>query len=266
MADALDPDALRAASVTSDGPWRSVEHHDTIGSTNVRAAALDGPWRVVVADHQSQGRGRLARRWEAPPGASVAVSATVPVPAAGPAWLPLVAGLAVVQAVEAVTGLRAELKWPNDVLLPDDGSRKVCGILCELVAGTRERAAFVVVGTGLNVSQTREELPVPTATSLSLAGADAVDRTALVAAYLRALARRLGEPAASVREAYRSRCTTIGRLVTLSLPDGATVTGEAVGVDADGRLLVDGPQGRVAWAAGDVVHARPPAAGEPPVK
>jgi BirA family transcriptional regulator, biotin operon repressor / biotin---[acetyl-CoA-carboxylase] ligase len=263
MADALDPDALRALVVGSDAPWLDVEHHDTIGSTNVRAAALDGPWRVVVADHQSQGRGRLARPWEAPPGASVAVSATVPVPAAGPAWLPLVAGLAVVEAVEAVTGLRAELKWPNDVLLPDDGSRKVCGILCELVAATRDRPAFVVVGTGVNVRQTRQELPVPTATSLSLAGAHDVDRTALVAAYLRALAERIGEPAGSVREAYRSRCSTIGRLVTLTLPDGATLTGEAVGMDVEGRLLVDGPQGRVAWAAGDVVHAGPPAGGAP---
>jgi BirA family biotin operon repressor/biotin-[acetyl-CoA-carboxylase] ligase len=81
---------------------------------------------------------------------------------------------------------------------------------------------------------------------------------------VRALADRLDEPAESVREAYRTRCSTIGWLVTLSLPGGATVTGEATGVDADGRLLVDGPQGRGAWAAGDVVHTRPGDGGPPP--
>lgn len=262
--DALDPDALQRAVLSPAGPWLEVEHHRTIGSTNARAAQLDGPWRVVVADHQSQGRGRLARRWEAPPGASVAVSATVPVPTTGLGWLPLLAGLAVVEAVEAVTDLRAELKWPNDVLLPADGSRKVCGILCELVAARGGRPAFVVVGTGINVSQTRDQLPVPTATSLSLAGAGDVDRTALVAAYLRALADRLGDPVGTVRDAYRARCSTLGRTVTLSLPQGGAVTGEAVGVDADGRLLVDGPEGRIAWAAGDVVHTRMPQADPSP--
>ncbi len=260
MAAALDPDALRATLVTPGSPWLDVEHHASIGSTNARAAALDGPWHVVVADHQSQGRGRLARRWEAPPGSSVAVSATVPVPAAGAGWLPLTAGLAVVEAVESVTGLGAELKWPNDVLLPADGSRKVCGILCELVAPDGARAGFVVVGTGVNLSQTRDQLPVPTATSLALAGAADADRTALVAAYLEALARLVREPVDRVREAYRTRCSTLGRLVTLSLPDGTTVTGDAVAVDDDGRLVVDGPDGRISWAAGDVVHARMPQA------
>ncbi|MEP6630265.1 MAG: biotin--[acetyl-CoA-carboxylase] ligase [Lapillicoccus sp.] len=256
MTPTLDPDALRAALLTPAGEWETVEHHRTIGSTNRRAAELGRPWRVVVADHQSEGRGRLARRWEAPPGSSVAVSATVPTPEGGTGWLPLTAGLAVVEAVESVTGLTAELKWPNDVLLPADGGRKVCGVLCEMVtSGSRP---FVVVGAGINVSQTREQLPVPTATSLALAGAADADPTALVVAYLGRLAARLGEPAALVREAYRQSCATIGRAVALSLPDGQTLTGAAVAVDDDGRLVVDGPDGRIAWAAGDVVHARPP--------
>ena len=223
------------------------------------------PWAVVTADHQSQGRGRLARRWEAPPGTSVAVSALVPLPEVGQGWTPLIAGLAVAEAVEATTGLATQLKWPNDVLLPADASRKVCGILCEVVPGTQADLTrhLVVVGTGLNVSQRRDELPVTTATSLVLAGAGEVDRTTLVAAYLTRLATLLRASRATTQASYRRRCATIGQDVTLSLP-GETRTGRAVAVDDDGRLVVDGPGGRLAWAAGDVVHTRPAASGSGP--
>ena len=266
MTGALDPVRLRAAVVRTGSPWVDVEHHPTIGSTNARAAQVAQPWRVVTADHQSQGRGRLARRWEAPPGTSVAVSAVVPPPRTGLGWTPLLAGLAVVDAVEATTGLRAQLKWPNDVLLPADGWRKVCGILCEVVPDAQRDPTRqpVVVGTGLNIGQDRDQLPVATATSLALAGAVDVDRTALVAAYLRRLAELLDEDAAVTQGAYRLRCVTIGQDVTLHLPDGETRSGRAVAVDEHGRLVVDGPRGRLAWAAGDVVHARLPSAGSGP--
>jgi BirA family biotin operon repressor/biotin-[acetyl-CoA-carboxylase] ligase len=180
MPGSLDRELLYAALVTPGSPWRDVEYHATIGSTNARAAMVGEPWRVVVADHQSQGRGRLARSWEAPPGTSVAVSATVPLPPEGAAWLPLLAGLSVAEAVTAATGLDAHLKWPNDVLLPGDGDRKVCGVLCEVVTGVGP--AVVVVGAGVNVDQSRDQLPVDTATSLVLAGAQEVDRNRLVAA------------------------------------------------------------------------------------
>lgn len=258
VAGSLDGEVLRAALLTPDSPWRDVEHHATIGSTNARAAWLGEPWRVVVADHQSEGRGRLARTWEAPPGAAVAVSATVPVPLDGAAWLPLLAGLAVAEAVEATTGLAASLKWPNDVLLPDDGDRKVCGVLCEVMSGPGE--SVVVVGAGINVDQDRAGLPVDTATSLTLAGATSVDRNRLVAAYLSRLsswyAALTGGQAGRLREAYRERCGTVGRTVTLSRPAGADVFGTAESVDDEGRLVIDAADGRHAWAAGDVTHVR----------
>ncbi len=258
MPGSLDGQTLRAALVTIGSPWRDVEHHASIGSTNARAALLGTRWRVVAADHQSAGRGRLARTWLAPSGTSVAVSATMPIPAEGQGWLPLVAGLAVADAVTAVTGLAANLKWPNDVLLPADGDRKVCGVLCEVVTGTTE--PFVVVGAGINVDQTRDELPVATATSLSLAGADEPDRDRLVVAYLSALAggyaALTGGGAGRLRDAYRARCTTLGRTVTLTRPDGPDVHGTAVAVDDDGRLVIDTADGRHAWAAGDVTHVR----------
>ena len=258
MAGSLDVDVVRAALLTPGSPWREVEHHSTIGSTNARAAALGQPWRVVLADHQSAGRGRLTRTWQAPPGTSVAVSATVPPPADRQGWLPLLAGLAVGEAVTATTGLAARLKWPNDVLLPADDDRKVCGVLCEVVTSAGE--PFVVVGAGINVDQSRDQLPVDTATSLRLAGAAEVDRDRLVAAYLSALARRYAELTGgeddTVRDAYRSRCDTLGRPVTLSRPGGPVVHGTAVAVDDDGRLVIDGTDGPLAWAAGDVTHVR----------
>jgi len=258
MAGSLDREVLYAALVTSGSPWHDVEHHATIGSTNARAAWLAEPWRVVVSDHQSEGRGRLARTWEAPPGTSVAVSATVPVPESGPAWLPLMAGVAVAEAITEVAGLDADLKWPNDVLLPSDGDRKVCGVLCEVVQAPR--SGFVVIGAGVNLDQDRGELPVDTATSLALGGAPEVDRNRLVTAYLTALARWYGAltggDAAPLRDAYRRRCSTVGRSVTLTRPDGPDLLGTAVAVDDDGRLVVEAADGRHAWAAGDVTHLR----------
>jgi BirA family transcriptional regulator, biotin operon repressor / biotin---[acetyl-CoA-carboxylase] ligase len=258
VAGSVDREVLYAALVTSGSPWQDVEHHATIGSTNARAALLGAPWYVVVADHQSEGRGRLARTWEAPPRTSVAVSATLPVPFRGLGWMPLLAGLSVSEAVSSITGLDTELKWPNDVLLTDDAHRKVCGVLCEVVTGAGD--GCVVVGAGINVDQGREQLPVDSATSLRLAGAGEVDRNRLVLAYLSALthwyASLTRADEAGLHDAYRRRCGTVGQEVVLSRPDGADVLGTAVAVDDDGRLVIDAADGRCAWAAGDVTHLR----------
>jgi BirA family biotin operon repressor/biotin-[acetyl-CoA-carboxylase] ligase len=168
------------------------------------------------------------------------------------------AGVAVAEAITAVTGLAVELKWPNDVLLPSDGDRKVCGVLCEVVQAPSGRC--VVIGAGINLDQDRGELPVDTATSLALGGAPDVDRNRLVAAYLSAVAHWFGAltggDAALLRDTYRQRCSTIGRAVTLTRPDGPDLLGTAVAVDDDGRLVVESADGRHAWAAGDVTHVR----------
>src|SRR4051812_21961140 len=195
--------------------------------------------------------------------------------------MPLMAGLALSRAVGEVTAaaghrLTARLKWPNDVLLADDGDRKVSGILCELVgagAGAGSAGAAVVVGTGVNVDQTREELPVGTATSLALAGA-AVRREDLLTAYLDHLVAVLpgagvqvgserahpGDVAA-VRAAYRQSCSTLGLEVRLQLPTGEVEVGPAVDVNDDGALVVRTARGTRSFAAGDVVHVRPAAGG-----
>jgi BirA family transcriptional regulator, biotin operon repressor / biotin---[acetyl-CoA-carboxylase] ligase len=260
MRSSLDREVLHGALVRPGSPWRAVTVHAELDSTNAELARSGALWEVVVADHQTAGRGRLGRSWEDVPGATVAVSALLPMPETGPGWLPLVTGLALHRAIADVTGLVTGLKWPNDVLAEADAWRKVCGVLCEVVP------AGGVVGAGVNVSQERDELPVETATSLRLCGAGDVRREALITAYLSHLAslhRALTGPYAGrlvAQDAYRSACLTIGAEVDLHVgPAGAPGRIRrlvATGIDAQGRLTVQGPGGEEAIAAGDVVHVR----------
>ncbi|HEY7720009.1 MAG TPA: biotin--[acetyl-CoA-carboxylase] ligase [Pedococcus sp.] len=255
MREPLQREALHEALVTSDSPWQDVDVRAEVGSTNAEVARAGRPWHVVVADHQSAGRGRLGRTWEDTPRTSIAVSALLPAPDSGVGWMPLVTGLAVSRAVAEVAGVDAAVKWPNDVLVAEDDWRKVCGVLCEV------HPAGVVVGFGVNVDQTREELPVDTATSLRLCGAEEVRREDLVVACLRHLAALHADLVAGgarregVRAAYRAACRTLGLLVDVTAGD-RTSRVRAVGVDDEGRLVVRGESGEYAVAAGDVVHVR----------
>ncbi|MBR7743500.1 biotin--[acetyl-CoA-carboxylase] ligase [Phycicoccus sp. BSK3Z-2] len=245
---------LDAASVTPGGPWSPVEYHDRVGSTNDVLRADPRPGRVVVADVQEAGRGRLARSWTTTPGTSLAVSVLVPVPPSGALWVPLLVGLAVREAVAEVSGLVVDLKWPNDVLVPSDGDRKLAGVLCEWTD------VGVVAGLGLNVGTAREDLPLDTATSLRAAGHDA-PRTDLLEAYLRRLADLLAAdtgPAGPTADAYRAVCSTLGRDVEVHLPGGTVRRGRATGVDAEGRLVLRTDGGTAQVTAGDVVHVRQP--------
>jgi BirA family biotin operon repressor/biotin-[acetyl-CoA-carboxylase] ligase len=152
-----------------------------------------------------------------------------------------------------VAQVETTLKWPNDVLVPGDGDRKVSGILCEMLP------EGVLVGTGINVSQTREQLPVDTATSLALAGAHDLDRQRLLTAFLEqmhavhAQALRPG----SQRAEYAAACSTIGRDVVVERAGSGSSRMHVTGVDASGRLVGRDSAGRdVVVAAGDVVHVR----------
>lgn len=162
-----------------------IERYDVVGSTNDVAVAAAGERQpeglVVVADEQRAGRGRLGRGWESPKGAGLYVSVLLRPPVPPPAWplLGLLCGVAAVAALRRAGGVEGALKWPNDVLV--DG-RKIAGILAEVTGDA------VVVGMGLNVLQTRDQLPRPDATSILLAGGR-VDREALLTAWLDELAR-----------------------------------------------------------------------------
>lgn len=242
------------------------------GSTNADLAAavrLGGTgFRVLVTDHQETGRGRFSRPWQDAPGTSALMSLLIPNdrPATDWGWLSMVAGLAVVRAVEEAGAdpRRVTLKWPNDVLVDAEREHggKLCGILSERVDGPA--GPHAVIGIGLNVSMGSEDLPVPTATSLALCGLPH-DRAHLVASIVRAVDDLLGEwlETGTVRDAYRERCDTIGSPVRLTF-DPLTVGGgprvvEGIGVDvaADGSIVVETQGRRQAFAAADVQHLRP---------
>ncbi len=215
---------------------------------------------VLVTEHQTAGRGRLDRVWVTPPRAALTFSVLLR-PAVADRWwpwLPLLTGVAVVEGVRAAGGPACGLKWPNDVQV--DG-RKVAGLLAERVETPTGPAA--VLGIGLNVSQEREELPVPTATSLALEGAP-VDRTRLLCAVLDALVGQVeawvaagGDPSHQLAAAYAERCVTVGQQVRVHLPSEELLEGRATGVDTGGSLLVEVDGRTVAVSAGDVVHVRP---------
>ena len=257
--------ALRSALVVEGGTWSDLRVVPETGSTNadVAAAAAAGAPEglVLVAEHQTAGRGRADREWSAAPRSGLTFSALLRPPAPTRSlwgWLPLLTGLSVAAPLTRLSGLDLGLKWPNDVLVAD---RKVAGLLAEVVGDA------VVLGVGINVSLREDELPVPTATSLQLAGSAVVDREPLLRAVLRDLAVRYrawcdadGDAgAAGLLEEYRASCVTIGRDVTVHLPGGRVLTGRASDVDATGRLVVkeDHDVGGVeAIAAGEVVHVR----------
>jgi BirA family biotin operon repressor/biotin-[acetyl-CoA-carboxylase] ligase len=250
---ALDPDRL----AVPEG-WR-VEVTETSPSTNAvvaeraRAGAEDG--LVVITEHQTAGRGRLGRVWETPARSSLTFSVLLrpDAPDQDWPWLPLLAGYAV-QAALADRLPDIALKWPNDVLVEE---RKVAGILVERVDTPQGPAA--VVGIGINVSQTLDELPVALATSVELETGEPVDRTGLcgqVLGSLQGLQGLLLDPKA-LRMAYADVCSTLGRQVEVHLPGDEVRRGEALDIDARGALVVSSADGTFTVGAGDVIHVRP---------
>lgn len=242
-----------------DSPWRDVDVSPEVASTNDELMRDPQPWRALVTDNQVAGRGRLDRTWVAPAGASIALSATLPLPrdATRWGWVPLLVGVAVRRAIRDLTGGSIGLKWPNDVLARASARKpwaKLAGILCQASGGTDPS---VVIGIGINVHQAGDELPVDTATSLHLLGYD-VRCEDLIVGVLRQLAEVQREwDGTGEDSAYRAACLTIGQQVRVELSGEESVTGTAMDIDDMGRLLVDTPEGPVPHAVGDVIHIRP---------
>jgi BirA family biotin operon repressor/biotin-[acetyl-CoA-carboxylase] ligase len=244
-------------------------------STNTRLAELlESGVRIpdfaaVGTDHQVNGQGRLGRSWTVPAGAALTFSVPVALPQdtdlAGLGWIPVVTGLAVTRALAGL-GVAARIKWPNDVLTPD--GRKLCGILSRLVLRP-DGGRSVVVGAGVNVSLTEEELPVETASSVLLEGGDP-DRAALLVGILsqlpglvrEVLAAGTGFSRSEAAAEVRAAMATLGSHVRVHLPGDTSFTGIAVDLDDEANLLVrddSAPASAepVRVSAGDVVHVRP---------
>ena len=213
------------------------------GSTNADllvAAAAGAPDRsVLAADLQTAGRGRLDRRWEAPAGANLLVSLLLRDVPEHPHQVTQRVALAAAAAARQLTGLDVALKWPNDLLV--DG-RKLAGVLAQ--GGGGPGSAFVVVGIGINVGWAPE-------------GAARLGDAVAPADVLHAMLTAFDELPLDVTAIYRDRLATIGQLVRVELPNDRILEGRAIGVEADGRLLVlDDCAITHRIDTGDVVHLR----------
>lgn len=256
---------------------------DSTGSTNadlLEAVTADPrSWpdlSVLTTEHQTAARGRLGRSWEAPPLSSVLVSVVLrpvnaegrPLPTQSYSWFSLLGALALREALLETAGIPAELKWPNDVIVR---GRKIAGILAQLGPMGDGGVPPVVLGTGLNVTLTQEELPVPTATSVLLEEAQTVDRTVLLKSYLsrfatlyRSFCNADGDPAAgmaggpSLHKRVQGVLVTLGKQVRAQLPGDHEIIGHATRLDEYGSLLVvDAASHEHVVTAGDVIHLRP---------
>lgn len=234
------------------------------GSTNqdLLGQAKDLPdFSVLVADFQSRGRGRLDRSWEAKPGSSLMASVLLKPSFAdktGIGWLSLLMALAIKEVTQGLLPSTAVMvKWPNDVLVD---SKKLSGILAEATPSLEN----VVVGFGINLNQTQEELPVSSATSLALSGLAQIDKDGYLFDILSSfrslyldLATAGGDAEqAGLREKVQSASGTIGQEVEISYPDGSAQVGLAVGIDSTGRLLVEVSGNEIAVSAADILHLR----------
>ena len=239
-----------------DAPF-DVEYHDSTDSTNERARELAGEGAddvVVLADEQTGGRGRLDREWSSPSGGiylSIVCRPDLP-PAQVPVYT-LAAAVATAEAVRAA-GVDAEIKWPNDVLVPTgkDEERKLAGILTEM-EGEADRVSWVVIGVGLNADIDADAVP-GTATTMREQVGD-VDRAALTRRLLERFDELRADPE-SVLPAWRELASTLGRRVRVETP-GGEVVGEAVDVEFPGTLVVETEAGEERVSAGDCEHLRP---------
>ena len=198
------------------------------------------PGKVLVAEFQSAGRGRLNRKFEVPPRKGLTFSFAINAEKDF-GWIPLITGLAVSKAINNYVGENiVEIKWPNDLLV---NGKKLAGILSEKVE------SGAVVGVGINIFQEQNELPIQNALSLSMV--TKVDRTDLLVAILNELGDALSK-IENFRNEYREKCTTIGKTVQVTLPNGDIIEDLAVGISDSGALLLNSREITV----GDIVHLR----------
>ena len=251
--DPLSPLSLDAihSTLATQALGHRIELRDQIKSTNREAIALAHAGvehgTVVVADSQTEGRGRLSRQWFSPPGVnlycSIVIKKTINADrlAEWLSWLPLMTALAAAESIETVAAAHVTVKWPNDLLIAE---RKVGGILCESGTGARS-GPFQVIGIGLNINGERNDFPEDlreAATTIRHETGLPVERNRLLAKFLHELEACVEEfesrGSERVALAYQQRCSTIGKTIKATLTDGKEFVGLAEGIEQDGALRV----------------------------
>ena len=227
--------------------FRETESTNDIVEKLARDGVAEGV--VVFAESQTKGRGRLGRRWVSPPDKGLWFSILLRPDCAPQAvtQLTIAAAVSLARAVEQETGVRADIKWPNDLLIR---GRKVAGILTELSAEV-DHVKHVVIGIGMDVNLEAEEFPEElkgVATSLAVEAGRRVDRPALAAAILRELDRDYARVCqggfSEVRDEWEKRCSTLGRNVAVSI-GSRRIEGVAESLDPEGALLLRTQHGRL---------------------
>lgn len=234
-------EGLKVEAINSKvAQYWSVSVMEETSSTQIDLAKNFEAGKVLVAEYQTAGRGRLDRKFEVPPRKgltfSFAIDAKIDF-----GWIPLITGLAVAEAIDKYIGKEiVEIKWPNDLLIDN---KKLSGILSEKVG------AGVVVGVGINIFQNQAELPIENAISLSMIAS--VDRSELLAEILNQIGLAISN-IESQKNLYRERCSTIGKSVQVTLPNGEKIEDLALGISNDGSLLLKSREVSV----GDILHLR----------
>jgi BirA family biotin operon repressor/biotin-[acetyl-CoA-carboxylase] ligase len=266
--DALHADDLLARLGSSQIVGRNIQVFQETTSTNdiIEKLARDGvrEGAVVFSESQTRGRGRLGRQWLSPPGKGLWFSVLLR-PALRPqqaTQLTVATATALTRAIRLETGLRPEVKWPNDILI---GGKKVAGILTELNAEL-DQVKYVVLGIGVDVNLSEAELPAELreiATSLRIAGGRTLSRPALAVAILRELdrdySRVMAGSFAELADEWEAQCTTIGQNVTIRMGD-RRIRGRAESLSAEGALLLRTEHGHLEpIIGGDVTLEKVPA-------
>jgi BirA family biotin operon repressor/biotin-[acetyl-CoA-carboxylase] ligase len=241
---------------------RDILFFPEIDSTNREAHDLAGKegleGTVVIADSQSRGKGRWGKSWESPPGSNLYLSIILRprIPPSAAPQITLLAGIAAARALSGVSGLECRIKWPNDIFLQ---GRKLAGILAEM-EGKGSFVRFIILGVGVNVNWRREDFPAElreTATSLCAETGKEISRVTVAAGLLHEMEKEYSSFlregfSARLREEWSRLSWVLGKRVMLSLPEG-TLSGQALGLDSEGALLVLDGEGKThRFVAGEV--------------
>ncbi len=223
---------------------KHIEYFNAVNSTNEKAkelatnGAVEGT--VILADKQVSGKGRLGRGWSSPSKTGIWMSVILK-----PCILPqsasqitLIAGLCMCEAIQAVTGLEAKIKWPNDIVV---NGKKVCGILTEMSAEI-ERINYIVLGIGVNVNQKAFPEYLPYATSLMIEGKKEYQRKYIIKDFLERFEKAYAafcetENLVAILERYERNCITLGKSVKIIEQKGEYIA-QAIGITSDGSLQI----------------------------